>query len=104
VEDPLRAGRILTVLDLCDGAVATSGTAHRGAHIIDPRTGSPATRFASATVVGPSLLWADVHATAAMADGPAALARLNAEPGYEALLVDAGGQVHLSAGWGRRTG
>jgi FAD:protein FMN transferase len=104
VEDPLRADRILAVLDLREGAVATSGTAHRGEHIVEPRTGLPAASLASATVVGPSLLWADVHATAAMARGAAALALLDVEPNYEALLVDAGGQVHLSAGWGRRTG
>jgi thiamine biosynthesis lipoprotein len=104
VEDPLRAGGILAVLDLREGAVATSGTAHRGEHIVDPRTGRAATSLTSVTVVGPSLLWADVHATAAMADGPGALARLDAEGAYEAMLVDAAGQVHLSAGWGRRTG
>jgi thiamine biosynthesis lipoprotein len=104
VEDPLRAGRILAVLDLREGAVATSGTAQRGQHIVDPRTASPATSLASVTVVGPSLLWADVYATAAMADGPAGLARLDAEHDYEALVVDAAGEVHLSAAWGRRTG
>ena len=42
VEDPDRPGLLLDVLDRRDGAVATSGTARRGAHIVDPRAGRPA--------------------------------------------------------------
>ena len=39
VEDPLDRQRIASTLTLTRGAVATSGTAARGAHLYDPRHG-----------------------------------------------------------------
>ena len=56
-----------------DFAVATSGVAERGPHIINPHTGRPAAGLASITVVGPGLALTDAYATAAFAMGPAAL-------------------------------
>ncbi len=94
VEDPRDRTRLLCVLPLRSGAVATSGTAARGRHITDPRTGLPAAEhLLSATVIGPSLTWADVLATAAFVEGPAGLCRVADLPGYEALLVDRDGVV-----------
>jgi FAD:protein FMN transferase len=88
VEDPRDRSRVLAVLPLRDGAVATSGTAARGAHLIDPHTGRPAAPgLLSATVTGPSLTTADVHATALCVEGPAGLRRIDAMPGYGALVV-----------------
>ena len=88
VEDPRDRTRLLAVLRLTTGAVATSGTAARGAHLVDPRTGGPAAGgMLSATVVGPSLTTADVHATALFVAGPDGLARVAALPGYDALVV-----------------
>lgn len=88
VEDPRDRGRVLRVLTLRAGAVATSGTAARGHHLLDPRTGGPAAEhLLSATVVGPSLTWADVLVTAAFVEGPAARERVAGLAGYEALLV-----------------
>src|ERR1035437_6374970 len=40
------------------------GTAARGAHLYDPATASFVDRTGSVTVIGPSLMWADVWATA----------------------------------------
>ena len=51
------------------GAVATSGTAHHGSHIVDARTGRAPGGLASVTVVGRSLTAVDVDATAAFALG-----------------------------------
>lgn len=88
VQDPRDRTRVVAVLPLASGAVATSGTAARGQHITDPRTGRPAAqRLLSATVIGPSLTWADVLATAAFVEGLPALARVAGLDGYEALLV-----------------
>ena len=99
VEDPRDRTRVLAVLPLRAGAVATSGTAARGPHITDPRTGRPAAQqVLSATVVGPSLTWADVLATAAYVEGPAALDRVSALPGYDALLALPDGQLRGTAG------
>ena len=69
IEDPHDPARVLAVVPLRTGAVATSGTAHRGAHLVDARTGLAPAGVASVTVIGPSLTWADIDATAAYAQG-----------------------------------
>jgi thiamine biosynthesis lipoprotein len=97
IEDPTRPARVLNVLELRTGAVATSGPAHRGPHIVDPRDGRAADGVRAVTVTGGSLLWADVYATAAVARGD--VAWLDGVPGYEAMLVDRDGTVHATAGW-----
>lgn len=68
VEDPRRPGQVARRVVLGRGAVATSGCAARGAHVVDPRDGRPVGRSGSTTVAGPELLWADVWATAAWVD------------------------------------
>ena len=91
--DPSDRTRILRTLRLRTGAVATSGTAARGAHLIDPVTGVPATGLRSATVVGPELTWADVYATAAFVKGPTALAWVASLARHATILVDTDGVV-----------
>lgn len=91
ITDPHRRDQVLTVAELADGAVATSGTAERGAHVWDPRTGRPASEVVQVTVMGPDLTWADGYATAAVALGPQAydwLTDLAERTGYESILVD----------------
>ena len=68
IEDPADRTSVVDVVSLTRGAVATSGAAARGAHIVDPRTGRGLDHPGSATVIGPDLLWADVWATAAYVD------------------------------------
>ncbi|WP_424858375.1 FAD:protein FMN transferase [Streptomyces sp. SAI-170] len=92
VADPLRPGELAAVISSAQAtelAVATSGTAERGAHIMDPRTGSPATTdLLSVTVAGPSLTWADCWATAAFAMGSKRARRwLESLPDVEAILM-----------------
>jgi thiamine biosynthesis lipoprotein len=104
VEDPDEPARLLAAVDVTAGAVATSGSAHRGAHIVDPRrdrpaTALPASDLCAVTVVGPSLLWADVYATAAFVRGPDAWGWLMTVDGYEALVVDRLGRVETTPGW-----
>ena len=74
IEDPRDRSRIAEVVELHQGAVATSGTAARGAHLYDPVTRTFVQRKGSVTVVGPNLMWADVWATALFV-GPASLPR-----------------------------
>jgi FAD:protein FMN transferase len=69
IEDPRDPTRLVAVVPLRTGAVATSGTAHRGAHIVDARTGRAPDGLASVTVVGDALTAVDVDATAAFALG-----------------------------------
>jgi thiamine biosynthesis lipoprotein len=82
-----------------DLAVATSGTAERGAHIVNPFTGRPATELASVTVMGSSIIAADCYATAAMAMGAHALGWLETVSGYEALVVTAEGTMTRTRGF-----
>lgn len=70
-----------------EAAMATSGPYERGAHLIDPATGSPACRAASATVTGPSLAMADALATAVAVGGDDALALVGGADGYAAYLI-----------------
>lgn len=91
IEDPRDPRRVLATVPVHAGGVATSGTAARGLHILDPRTGAPATEVLSATVIGPSLLWADVHATAAVVHGGAADVTAGMPAGTSGLIVLADG-------------
>ena len=93
VEDPADPRRVLAVVAVRDGAVATSGTAHRGAHLVDARTGRAPDGVASVTVVAARLSWADVDATAAYACGAEAAHWLETRPGRSGLVVWADGST-----------
>ena len=80
------------------GAVATSGTYERGAHLVDPRTGRPGCRAASATVTGPSLAMADAFATALAVGGDDAFGLIEAVDGYACYLVRPDGSERFGAG------
>lgn len=67
IEDPRDPARLVAVVPVHNGAVATSGLAHRGAHITDARTGRVPAAVASVTVVADDLVHADLDATAAFA-------------------------------------
>ncbi len=109
VSDPLRPGGLAAVVSAAGAdelAVATSGTAERGAHIVDPRTGrSAVTDLVAVTVVAPRLTWADCWATAAFAMGSReGLAWLESLPDVEALLITAGDEVRCTGGLAARLG
>jgi thiamine biosynthesis lipoprotein len=92
IEDPRDPARVLAVVPVVSGGVATSGTAHRGRHLVDPATGrATGDELLSVTVVGPSLIWADVLATAAFVRGAAGLDLVESVVGYEGLVVDRDG-------------
>jgi thiamine biosynthesis lipoprotein len=91
IEDPRDPSRVFAVIPLRTGAVATSGTAHRGAHIIDPRTGHAPEGVASVSVVAGSLTWADIDATAAFVHGTEAARWLASRPIRAALVIWADG-------------
>ncbi len=100
IADPFRPGHLALVVAAKDCGVATSGTAERGAHIVNPRTGRPAAGLASLTVAGPSLALADACATAAFAMGPA-LARdwLASLDGYHAYAITEAGETWQTSGF-----
>jgi thiamine biosynthesis lipoprotein len=86
IADPREPRQLAEIVELT-GCIATSGTYERGSHLIDPRSGQPAARVASASVTGPDLGLADALATAVAVAGQAALALVEAVPGYEALII-----------------
>ena len=99
IEDPADRARVLAVLPLTRGGVATSGTARRGRHLVDPASGCTVADALSVTVVGSSLLWADVLATAAFVRGPVdGLAMVEGLTGYEALVVAGDGSLTTTSG------
>lgn len=98
VEHPDDPSGLLAVVELPNGAVATSGRTHRGEHIWNPATGEPASGLAQATVIGASLVWADVLATAVAAGGLERLDHASWPPGYDVLLVTDDGAVMATPG------
>jgi thiamine biosynthesis lipoprotein len=89
-EDPLA---IRAIVEVKGEAVATSGTAARGRHLWDGRTGRPADELASMTVVGPHLTWADAFATAAFVMGNEGVDWVTNFDGYRALAITTEGEV-----------
>jgi FAD:protein FMN transferase len=87
VAHPLRPSALAVIVTGRDFAVATSGTAERGAHIVNGRSGRPAADLASVTVVGPRIGTTDAYATAAFAMGAAARDWVESLDGFEALGI-----------------
>jgi thiamine biosynthesis lipoprotein len=86
IEDPTDPARTAEVVPLTRGAVATSGAAARGAHLYDPTGRRMVGRPGSTSVHGPSLLWADIWATALFVGGPAARDAFTARaPAYTSI-------------------
>ena len=87
IRHPVERGSVVRVVLGRDLAVATSGTYEKGTHIYDPHTGAPAEELVSLTVVGPSIVEADVQATAGFAMGTRAIDYLEGLSGYEAYAI-----------------
>lgn len=99
VPHPLRPDRRIGTVHLNGEALGTSGAAfqaffHEGkkyGHVLDPRTGRPATAVLSATVIAPTAALADALATACYVMGPDETeALLPKYPGVAVLLVKEG--------------
>jgi thiamine biosynthesis lipoprotein len=95
---------VLTVVDLHRTqfrAMATSGSAERGAHIWNPKVGGlePAKDFVQVSVIARDIVTADVWATAAFAEGQRAIEHLNRIEDIEALFVYAEGQLAATDGF-----
>jgi thiamine biosynthesis lipoprotein len=99
VRHPEHADRLCAVLELTDGAVATSARYERGDHIIDGRTGRPATGLLSLTVVAPTLTEADAVATAAFAMGADGVDWAASLDGCEVFAVTADRRVLRTPGF-----
>lgn len=95
---------VLTVIDLAGTdyrAMATSGSAERGAHIWNPKAAgkTAANELLQVSVVARDLVTADIWATAAFAEGQRAVTHLNRIDGIEALFVLANGDLAATDGF-----
>lgn len=90
------------------GALATSGSAHRGyrvgekwySHVLDPRTGQPVEDVPGVTVTAPTCAAADALATAlSVLPVQEGLNLIGRVPGAAALIVTRDGQRHPTPHW-----
>ena len=99
IQDPRDPTRLAAAVRCRAGGVATSGTAARGQHLYDPRTGNPVVAALSVSVIGTTLERADLLATAAFVAGEGGLEFIARFPGFEALRIDLAGAITTTAGW-----
>jgi thiamine biosynthesis lipoprotein len=106
IRHPRKEG-ILGYVEVEDKAVMGSGDyerffiqdGKRYHHIIDPKTGYPASELTSVTVIHSDPVTADAWATALFVMGPdEGLAKADATPGMAAIVVTAGGDIKASSG------
>ncbi len=106
ITNPLNKTKAAAILPITNGAVVTSGNYEkfvqfdgiRYAHIIDPRTGYPATGILSVTVFAPKAELADALATSVFVMGiETGLNRINQLPKVECVIIDEKGKVFTSA-------
>ena len=106
VQHPREKDKVLTVLELSDRYVCTSGDYERFVirgkkryhHILDPRTGRPAEGTMSVTLVGDRGALIDPLAKAPFILGPDKGMELVRKFGAEAIIVDAEGRVTATPG------
>lgn len=105
ITNPMDKNKVFALLPIIDGAVVTSGdyeryvnfNGKRYAHIIDPRTGYPATGIISVTVFAPKAELADALATSVFVMGTEiGLDRINQLPKVECIIIDDHGTISKS--------
>lgn len=105
ITNPLDKNKAFALLPIKNGAVVTSGNYEkyvtfngiRYTHIIDPRTGYPATGIISATVFAPKAELADALATSVFVMGKdVGINMINQMPNIECIIIDENGKVFTS--------
>lgn len=107
VRDPRREGEVAALLPLEDVAVSTSGDYERYFddgderchHLIDPRTGKSPQAVHSVTVIAPDGLTSEALSKTVFVLGvEQGLRIVDSLPEVDAVVVDAAGKLHFSAG------
>lgn len=105
--NPVNKNKVFAIFPLVDSAVETSGSYEkfvtfnniRYSHIIDPRTGYPATGVVSVSVFAKQTEIADALATGIFVLGiDVGLDLVNQMKGIQCVIVDDKGKVHTSKG------
>jgi thiamine biosynthesis lipoprotein len=107
IRDPRREGEVVAVLPLEDVAISTSGDYERyferdgvrHHHLLDPRTGKSPDAIRSVTIIADDGLTTEALSKTVFVLGvEAGLALVESQPGVDAVIVDAQGRLHCSAG------
>lgn len=105
ITNPMNKDKAFALLPIKEGAVVTSGNyekfvrfnGKRYSHIIDPRTGYPASGIISVTVFAPKAEIADALATSVFVMGiDVGLDRINQIPKVDCIIIDDKGNIHKS--------
>lgn len=105
ITNPMDKNKVFALLPITNGAVVTSGNYEkfvrfddiRYSHIIDPRTGYPASGIISVTVFAPKAELADALATSVFVMGKdIGLSRINQMPKIECIIIDDLGNIFKS--------
>ncbi len=107
IRDPRREGEVAISVPLEDEAISTSGDYERYFdedgmryhHIIQPSSGRPVEGVHSATVIGPDAVMTDALSTSVFVMGvDDGLNLIGCLPDYEAIVIDAEGEIYYSIG------
>jgi thiamine biosynthesis lipoprotein len=105
ITNPMNKNKAFALLPLEKGAIVTSGNyekyvlfnGKRYTHIIDPRTGIPASGIISVSVFAPKAELADALATSIFVMGvEVGLNRINQLKNLECIIIDDKGNIHTS--------
>ena len=108
IKDPRgQAGSLVGELNVKDGFVSSSGdyerffirNGKRYFHIFDPKTGYNPTEVISTTVVGPDGTTVDALSKILVLGPVRGLEFMKTQPDYEAMFIDADGQIRLTPGF-----
>jgi len=109
IKNPRQEGKMSILLPLENVAISTSGdyerffieesSGERIHHILNPRTGRSASGVISVSILGPRGFDTDPLSTTVFVLGlEKGMQLLKQMPGYDAIIIDAEGQVHYSDG------
>jgi thiamine biosynthesis lipoprotein len=101
---------VMATIELSDEAVSTSGDYERFFiregmryhHILNPKTGYPATESISVTVVAPEAVLTDGFSTGVFVMGPKKGVQLLEALGYEGIIMGRNGKIYLTNGMKNR--
>ena len=108
---PAENGPPLSMVRLTGEALATSGGYHRPltmggrnvSHILDPRTGQPASKVISASAIAPDCASADALSTAfSVLTPPQSVALADSLPNVACLIVEQDGAITSNSAWRSR--
>lgn len=100
IRNPFNRDEIIKVVTLSNEAIATSGTYIRGDHIFNPLEKNKVVKdIVSLSVLGTSIIEADLLATAAFAMGKKGIEFINSCAGVDGYMIDTNGVATYTQGF-----